>query len=163
MSRTICALHSSRRARAVFDSPIRLLRFLIICKHPALPRRVFELPFFLTGGALSSVNILMTECLGELISESATGTDQFAHPLAYIFIGILIVSNVSEVFWMQRALQLFDALIVVPMFSVTVSVLSILTGAMCASHAHARWTTSQYSIFTAPRLLSCAQLLPGNQ
>ena len=30
---------------------------------------------------------------------------------------------------MQRALQLFDALIVVPMFQVTFTVLSILTGA----------------------------------
>jgi hypothetical protein len=70
-------------------------------------------------------------CLGELISESTTsGVNQFSHPLAYVFIGILVFSNVSEVYWMQKALQLFDALIVVPMFSVTVSVLSIVTGAV---------------------------------
>jgi hypothetical protein len=31
---------------------------------------------------------------------------------------------------MQKALQMFDALIVVPMFSVTVSILSIVTGAI---------------------------------
>lgn len=87
----------------------------IVHSIPAATRvRFLTVQFACLGGALSSVNILMTKCLGELISESATsGTNQFARPLAYVFIGILVFSNVSEVYWMQKALQLFDALIVV--------------------------------------------------
>jgi hypothetical protein len=82
------------------------------------------------GGALSSVNILMTKIVGELISITSSGENQFRNPLAYVFFGVLIVSNTASIYWMQRALQLFDALIVVPMFQVTFSILSILTGAI---------------------------------
>ncbi len=82
------------------------------------------------GGALSSVNILMTKIVGELISITSSGENQFSNPLAYLFVGVLVVSNTASIYWMQRALQLFDALIVVPMFQVTFSILSILTGAI---------------------------------
>lgn len=82
------------------------------------------------GGALSSVNILMTKIVGELISITSSGENQFRNPLAYLFVGVLVVSNTASIYWMQRALQLFDALIVVPMFQVTFSILSILTGAI---------------------------------
>jgi hypothetical protein len=91
--------------------------------------RFLAVAFAAFGGALSSVNIFMTKTVGELISMTSSGNNQFANPLAYVFFGVLIVSNISSVYWMQRALQLFDALIVVPMFQVTFTVLSILTGA----------------------------------
>ena len=72
----------------------------------------------------------MTKCIAELVKVSTSdgGVNEFAQPTTYCFLLILLVSNVSEIYWMQRALQMFDALIVVPLFTVTVSMLSIVTG-----------------------------------
>lgn len=87
-------------------------------------QRFLALSYSTIGGALSSMNLLMTKSIGSLIL-----TFEFSkHSIAYVFVAALVVCNVSQIYWMQYALQRFDALVVVPVTQTVTSILSTLTG-----------------------------------
>ena len=59
--------------------------------------RFLAISYAVFGGALSSINILMTKSIGELITVSWNGDEQFTKPLTYLFFGVMLFSNTSEV------------------------------------------------------------------
>ncbi len=70
------------------------------------------------------MNLLMTKSIGSLI----ISFEFSKHPISYVFVAALVVCNVSQIYWMQYALQRFDALVVVPVTQTVTSILSTLTG-----------------------------------
>ncbi len=93
---------------------------MFFSKHqidPKLRVRFLTIQFACLGGALSSVNILMTKCIGELVSQSSTGDNEFKRPLTYLFIGTLLFSNASEIYWYSLGIM-FDFWMVILYFFV---------------------------------------------
>jgi hypothetical protein len=54
----------------------------------------------------------MTKCIGELVSQSSTGENEFKRPLTYLFVGTLLFSNASEIYWYTLGI-VFDLLMVI--------------------------------------------------
>ena len=77
---------------------------------------------------LSSFNILASKMVGELLLTTIEGDDQFRSPVAYIFIGSLVVCNTCSIVLLSLSLSKFDALFIVPCYQVSFTILCIVSG-----------------------------------
>nr|AHW68400.1 putative nucleotide-sugar transporter [Nosema pernyi] len=76
---------------------------------------------------IASFTTLSIKSLGEIIDKTLGGENQFASYVTYIFILGLIICTFGQIYWLNRALRRYDALLVVPLFHITWTILSIFT------------------------------------
>ncbi|EOB14769.1 Non-imprinted in Prader-Willi/Angelman syndrome region protein 2 [Nosema bombycis CQ1] len=76
---------------------------------------------------IASFTTLSIKSLGEIIDKTLAGENQFASYITYIFILSLIICTFGQIYWLNRALRRYDALLVVPLFHITWTILSIFT------------------------------------
>jgi len=87
----------------------------------------FVISYSCFGGLGASYNVLFMKSAVTLLEDVQTAFTQF---FAYVIIILLILANVWLEYWKQRALGLFGALYVVPIFQVMLIVGGILVGAV---------------------------------
>jgi len=76
---------------------------------------------------LSAFNVQLSKIVGELI---AAGSESFVSWEIYVFLVLLIVCNVAQVIRLQASLSRFPAGVVIPVFQVGVTVLSVIGGGL---------------------------------
>lgn len=82
----------------------------------------------LLPGILSSFNALFSKIIGELVSTTIKGQNQFFGWHPYIFIIALVLCNVAQVIMLQRALGRFSALQIIPMYQVCLTLFAVIGG-----------------------------------
>ncbi|KAK6089565.1 hypothetical protein P3W45_001447 [Vairimorpha bombi] len=76
---------------------------------------------------IASFTTLSIKSLAEIIDKTFSGENQFIYLVTYVFIVGLIVCTFGQIYWLNRGLKRYDALLVVPIFHITWSILSIVT------------------------------------
>jgi magnesium transporter len=76
---------------------------------------------------IASFTTLCIKSLGEIIDKTLSGDNQFTSYVTYVFIVGLVVCTFGQIYWLNRALRRYDALLVVPLFHITWTILSIFT------------------------------------
>eukprot|EP00756_Hemistasia_phaeocysticola_P012437 Hpha_TRINITY_DN15195_c0_g1::TRINITY_DN15195_c0_g1_i1::g.129631::m.129631 len=77
---------------------------------------------------LSCFCLQLSKVVGELVGETATGNNQFFDWPVYFFIGALASVNALQVKMLQTALNDFSALVIVPVFQVSLTVFAVVGG-----------------------------------
>ncbi|KAI5149504.1 magnesium transporter [Enteropsectra breve] len=92
-----------------------------VCKYAMV------LVYIFLSSLIASFTTLSAKSLGEIFDRILTGDRLFASKITWFFICALIGCTLLQIYWLNRALKHYDALLVVPIFHVSWTVLSILT------------------------------------
>jgi hypothetical protein len=82
------------------------------------------------AGVFSSATMLTAKQTMELLETTLMGNNQFTTMIPFIILINFILMNFLMEYWKQKALAVFNALIVVPIFQVCLVVLSVVGGAI---------------------------------
>jgi len=66
----------------------------------------------------------------ELLETTASGKNQFMQAMVWVILFNFLLMNVVMEYWKQKALASYNALVVVPLFQVALTVLTVVTGAI---------------------------------
>ncbi|KAF9762271.1 putative magnesium transporter NIPA8 [Nosema granulosis] len=88
---------------------------------------VMILAYVWLSSFIASFTTLSIKSLGEIIDKTLSGDNQFTSSVTYIFIVGLVVCTFGQIYWLNRALRRYDALLVVPLFHISWTILSIFT------------------------------------
>ena len=81
------------------------------------------------SGIFGGQNILFGKMVAELIGNSFDGNNQMTNPLTYVFLICMLLSIFTQLHFLAKALNWFDALYVVPVFQCFFITISTLGGA----------------------------------
>lgn len=91
--------------------------------------KYFMILFYVSlSASIASITTLFAKSFGEMIELSLNGDNQFKNTITYVFLIMIINCTILQVYWLGRALIHYDALIVIPVFHILWTVLSVLTG-----------------------------------
>ncbi|KAI5171395.1 magnesium transporter [Nematocida sp. LUAm3] len=76
---------------------------------------------------IASFTTLFAKSFGELVSLSIYGDNQFIYPAPYLFFCLIFLCMSGQIFWINRALKRYDALLVIPVFHILWTVTSVTT------------------------------------
>lgn len=95
---------------------------------------------------IASFTTLSAKSLGEIIDRIVGGDNLFTSKATYFFSASLVGCTLLQIYWLNRALKHYDALLVVPIFHISWTLLSILTaGIYFQDFDH--YSTSQFRNF----------------
>eukprot|EP00659_Diplonema_papillatum_P005876 gene5876-9004_t len=103
---------------------------------------------------LSSFNLQLSKCTGELIHTSLGGDNQFSDWPVYVFIVLLVICNTMQVVSLQHALRNYDALLIVPIFQVQLTVFAIVNGGIFFDE-FSQWTDATEPALFFTGLATC--------
>ncbi|EPR80014.1 hypothetical protein SLOPH_2238 [Spraguea lophii 42_110] len=98
------------------------------------------------AATIASFSSLFAKSFGEMLDQTVKGENQFLTGITYIFLTLIVICTVLQIYWINRALRHYDALIVVPIFHMTWTLLSITTAGIYF-HDFENFTANQYQGF----------------
>lgn len=101
--------------------------FCIPCQKVSAVRVSAAITAF-NAAALAAYSTILSKVTTELIKTTAKGNQQFDKPGTWLFILALTVFVCCHVWWLNRGLKRFEALLWVPLFQVFLTMMSILSG-----------------------------------
>lgn len=112
----------------------------IVCRYLMVFVYVFLSSF------IASFTTLSAKSLGEIVDRIISGDNLMRSFLLYFFSFTLVGCTLLQIYWLNRALKHYDALLVVPIFHISWTILSILTaGIYFQDFDH--YTATQYRNF----------------
>jgi len=82
------------------------------------------------AGAIGAQNTLFAKAVGEALSATIEGDNQFDNGYTYLYLAGLVTSIVFQQHFLAAGLQLFDALYIVPVFQAHFIVFGVLSGGL---------------------------------
>ncbi|KAI5187006.1 magnesium transporter [Nematocida homosporus] len=98
------------------------------------------------SAGIASFTTLFAKSFGEMIALSFSGQNQFLGLGPYFFLGMIVLCTVGQIYWLNRALKRYDALLVIPVFHVLWTVTSVTTAGIYFKD-FAMFTPSQFRNF----------------
>ncbi|KAI5159899.1 magnesium transporter [Nematocida ausubeli] len=124
----------------------------------ALDRKISKNSYLLKYGMLfayigvsaciASFTTLFAKSFGVLISITMGGNNQFFGPGPYLFGSLVFLCTVGQIYWLNRALKRYDALLVIPVFHIMWTLLSVTTAGIYFKD-FSMFTSSQFKNFLA--------------
>ncbi|EJW03703.1 hypothetical protein EDEG_00191 [Edhazardia aedis USNM 41457] len=75
----------------------------------------------------ASLTTLFAKSFGEMIDKTLSGDNQFFYGITYIFFIMIVFCTFTQIYWINRALRYYDALLVIPTFHVVWTLFSVMT------------------------------------
>ena len=75
--------------------------------------------YVVMGAIWGSFNIIWLKSVGELLRASIAGDSQMDEWFLYVSLILFIIANIGLVYWKEKALSIFGALHVVPIYHVS--------------------------------------------
>ncbi|ADM11152.1 uncharacterized protein Eint_030060 [Encephalitozoon intestinalis ATCC 50506] len=129
-----------RREGVWFDEEGTVIKYTMVLAYVCL------------SSFIASFTTLSIKSLGEMIDKTVAGDNQFIFLTTYCFIIILATCTFFQIYWLNRALRHYDALLVIPMFHVTWTLLSIFTAGIYFREFE-QYTRYQLSVFVCGVIL----------
>lgn len=79
------------------------------------------------SAAIASFTTLFAKSFGEMVDLTLSGDNQFVYFSTYMFFLLIFACTCGQIFWLNRALQRYDALLVIPIFHILWTLLSVTT------------------------------------
>lgn len=94
----------------------------ITCKY------LMVLPYVFLSSFIASFTTLFIKSLGEILNKAMNGESSLlVHKSALFFATGTVVCTIGQIYWLNRALKHYDALLVIPIFHISWTLLSIFT------------------------------------
>ncbi|KAI5188704.1 magnesium transporter [Nematocida sp. AWRm77] len=100
------------------------------------------------SACIASFTTLFAKSFGEMVSITISGNNRFFSPAPYIFLCLIVLCTVGQIYWLNRALKRYDALLVIPIFHVLWTVTSVSTAGIYFKD-FAMFTPQQFRCFLA--------------
>lgn len=98
-----------------FEETGRILKYSIVILYVSL------------SGIIASFTTLFAKSFGEMIDQTLLGDNQFLYGITYLFFTNIVIFTALQIFWLNKALRYFDALLTIPLFFVFWTFFSIIT------------------------------------
>lgn len=124
----------------------------ILCLDQKFTRNSSMLKYYMLfayvglSAVIASFTTLFAKSFGEMLSMSLAGKNQFLNFGPYFFLGMIILCTFGQIFWLNKALKRYDALLVVPVFHVLWTVTSVTTAGVYFRD-FATFSASQFRYF----------------
>ncbi|KAF5140364.1 nucleotide-sugar transporter [Vairimorpha ceranae] len=103
------------------------------------------LMYIFLSSFIASFTTLSIKSLAEIIDKTISGENQFKYFITYVFIIGLCTCTFGQIYWLNQALKRYDALLVVPVFHITWTILSVITaGIYFQEFEHYDWIQFKY-------------------
>jgi len=94
-------------------------KFIAAQKEYEPHQKVHPMFYCVLSGSLGGQSLLFAKCVAELVKTSFRGDNQLVNPIFYVFLCFMLFFVLSQVHFLNQALILCDALLVVPIFQCT--------------------------------------------
>ncbi|XP_029200159.1 NIPA-like protein 2 isoform X1 [Acropora millepora] len=84
--------------------------------------------FLLLVALLGSLTVISAKAVSSMINITLSGYSQLGHPLFYVMLIVMIATAIAQVKFLNRAMQSFDATVVVPTNFVLFTISAIISG-----------------------------------
>ncbi|CAH3197591.1 unnamed protein product, partial [Porites evermanni] len=84
--------------------------------------------FLLLVALLGSLTVISAKAVSSMINITLSGNSQLGHPLLYVMLIVMISTAIAQVKFLNRAMQSFDATVVVPTNFVLFTISAIISG-----------------------------------
>jgi len=91
--------------------------------------RWHPLAYAAMAGSIGGQTVMFAKSMGEIVKATAAGSNQFVYAFTYVILVCMIGCMVGEQHFLASGLQLFDAMLVVPVFSSAFMLVTVLGGA----------------------------------
>lgn len=98
------------------------------------------------AACIASFTTLFAKSFGVMVSLTVSGQNQFTGPGPYIFASLIVLCTIGQVYWLNRALKRYDALLVIPVFHIIWTLTSVTTAGMYFKD-FSMFTSSQFNYF----------------
>lgn len=98
-----------------FEETGRILKYTMIILYIAL------------SGTIASFTTLFAKSFGEMVDQTILGDNQFLNGVTYLFFTNIVIFTALQIFWLNKALRHYDALLSIPLFFIFWTFFSILT------------------------------------
>lgn len=88
------------------------------------------LVYIMVCSLIGSISVVCTQGLGAAIIHSITIENEFNRPFLYILMAIVVVTLLTEINYLNKALNLFNTALVTPTYYVTFTTLTIVSSAV---------------------------------
>lgn len=104
-----------RNENLYFEETGRILKYSMIFLYVAL------------SGTIASFTTLFAKSFGEMVDQTLLGDNQFLYGVTYLFFTNIVIFTALQIFWLNKALRHYDALLSIPLFFIFWTLFSILT------------------------------------
>ncbi|KAM0687496.1 hypothetical protein COBT_001262 [Conglomerata obtusa] len=104
-----------KRPNYHFEESGKLLKYYMILFYVGL------------SSVIASLTTLFAKSFGEMIDKTISGDNQFLYGITYLFFVMIIICTALQIYWLNRALRHYDALLVIPVFHVIWTLFSVIT------------------------------------
>lgn len=98
------------------------------------------------AACIASFTTLFAKSFGVMIALTISGQNQFLGVGPYLFASLIVLCTVGQVYWLNRALKRYDALLVIPVFHIIWTLTSVTTAGMYFKD-FSMFTRSQFNYF----------------
>lgn len=103
------------RENVHYEETGKLLKYFMILLYVGL------------SSVIASLTTLFAKSFGEMINKTFSGDNQFFYGVTYFFFIMIVICTFGQIYWLNRALRHYDALLVIPVFHVIWTLFSVLT------------------------------------
>lgn len=107
---------------------------------------VLVIPYVCLSALIASFSSLSAKSLGEVLKESYRSRGVSQYLLVILFTTLLVFFTFWQIYWLNRALRHYDALLTVPLFHITWTILSITTAGIYFQDFD-NYTFQQFKLF----------------
>eukprot|EP00743_Colponemidia_sp_Colp-15_P007126 GILK01007687.1.p1 GENE.GILK01007687.1~~GILK01007687.1.p1 ORF type:complete len:561 (+),score=52.69 GILK01007687.1:114-1796(+) len=117
------------------------------------PYKLLPLAYGAVGGLWGSQTVLFIKAIDILIAGAFTDeANEFRQPLPYVILAFLLLTAAQQLHWLNVGLRHCDALVVIPMFYVVWTIVSVVGGAV-KFHEFNYFSKDQFIAFTVGTVL----------
>ncbi|EIJ89780.1 magnesium transporter [Nematocida parisii] len=107
---------------------------------------IMVVAYVAVSASIASFTTLFAKSFGVLISLTLDGQNQFYGPGPYLFGSLVFLCTVGQIYWLNKALKRYDALLVIPIFHIMWTLLSVTTAGIYFKD-FSMFTSSQFKNF----------------
>jgi magnesium transporter len=96
-------------------------------KNGPVLRYVMVFVYVGLSATIASFTTLFAKSFGQMVELTLSGDNQFRHLSTYMFFILIFLCTCGQIYWLNRALKRYDALLVIPIFHVFWTLLSVAT------------------------------------
>ncbi|KCZ77580.1 hypothetical protein H311_01403, partial [Anncaliia algerae PRA109] len=93
----------------------------------SLMLKYFMLTFYVgISASIAAFTSLFAKSFGEMVEKTLSGDNQFMFSVTYLFFILLVTFTFWQIYWLNRALRHYDALLTLPVFHAMWTILSMI-------------------------------------
>jgi hypothetical protein len=104
-----------KREDVYYEEDGKLLKYFMVLFYVGL------------SSVIASLTTLFAKSFGEMVDKTVSGDNQFFYGVTYLFFVLIVLCTFLQIYWLNRALRRYDALLAIPVFHIIWTLFSVIT------------------------------------